>query len=432
MSDRKKIAFFGIVFFASLCGAVTFCYLLFKWSEVSAIIRRIFQMLTPIIYGFVIAYLLIPLMEKCEKALDFLVFTRIGKQIKREIPRKVIRNIAIVVTLLIAYGCISAFFNLLVPNLIVSIKTIAAHLPDYIDQLNVYWQNFIKENSEAYNNLNSIFKNFGGDLTISTGYIKTITDSLSSIPSKVSSFAKGVGNLIVGLIISMYVMADKERFLARFKKLIYAFSKRESANIFFTNLNFIHNVFIGFLMGKIIDSLIVGIICYGLVILLKLPYPELISVVVGVTNVIPYFGPFLGAIPCALLVLMTDPVKCVYFVIMIIILQQFDGNVLGPKILGDSTGLSGFWVIFSIMIFGNLMGVLGMFVGVPVFAVIYAIIRSLLSHHLTEKGLPDDTESYVDISGISPQGEMLQQEKVKSDHKKKGWTLNKERLKKTQ
>ena len=171
------------------------------------------------------------------------------------------------------------------------------------------------------------------------------------------------------------MLASKERFAGQIKKVIYAVFERDTANITIRNFRFTHRTFIGFLPGKVIDSICIGILCFIGTSIMGTPYPALVSVIIGVTNIIPFFGPFLGAIPSTILIFVVDPMhplNCVYFVIFVFVLQQFDGNILGPKILGDSTGLTGFWVIFAITLFGGLYGVLGMIVGVPIFAVIYA------------------------------------------------------------
>lgn len=202
------------------------------------------------------------------------------------------------------------------------------------------------------------------------------------------SFAKAVWNLVIGLIISIYLLASKERFVSQGKKLLYAFWDTRQANVIMEDFRLIDSTFGGFISGKILDSAIIGVLCFVVVSIMKMPYPMLISVIVGVTNIIPFFGPFIGAVPCALLILMVNPMQCLYFIIFIWILQQFDGNFLGPKILGDSTGLSGFWIIFSITIFSGLMGVPGMILGVPIFAVFYALIKRYVNRSLQKRACP--------------------------------------------
>lgn len=203
-------------------------------------------------------------------------------------------------------------------------------------------------------------------------------------------------NLIVGIIISVYLLAMKEKSLARCCKMIYATFQQEKAELILTGLHNTNQVFSGFVRGKLLDSLIIGILCFVGCSILKMPYTPLVSVVVGVTNVIPFFGPFLGAIPSAFLILLVSPLKCLYFIIFIILLQQLDGNVIGPKILGDSTGISSFWVIVAILVGGGFFGVLGMFFGVPVFACLRMLVKWLMDRRLARRGMPTEASAYVE------------------------------------
>ena len=184
------------------------------------------------------------------------------------------------------------------------------------------------------------------------------------------------------------------------KKLLYGCLSTRRANIVLDNARFTHRVFGGFINGKLLDSLIIGILCFVGMTALRMPYAMLISVVVGVTNIIPFFGPFIGAIPSGLLILLIDPLKALYFVLFILALQQFDGNILGPKILGDSTGLSSFWVMFAILLAGGLFGFVGMVVGVPLFAVLYSILSGLVCHSLRRRGMPEETQAYYELDHV--------------------------------
>ena len=211
---------------------------------------------------------------------------------------------------------------------------------------------------------------------------------------------KALWNLIIGFIISIYLLGSKEKFAGQAKKIVYAVLDRKTGNEMISNFRFIHSTFIGFIGGKIVDSILIGILCFCCTSIIGTPYAILVSMIIGVTNVIPFFGPWIGGIPSALLVLMVDPKQALYFGILIIFIQQFDGNILGPKILGDSTGLSGFWVIFAITIFGGLFGVLGMVVGVPIFAVFYAGVKSVVNRKLQKKNLPTDLSPYMTLGQI--------------------------------
>ncbi len=261
--------------------------------------------------------------------------------------------------------------------------------------------------------------------------VLTKTSSLiMTVSLSVISVLKVLWNFIIGFIISIYVLASKEKFTGQAKKMVYAVFKKDVANIVISDFCFTHKTFIGFISGKVLDSIIIGLLCFIGTTFLNTPYAALVSVVIGVTNVIPFFGPYLGAIPSIYLIFIVDPVHpliCVYFAIFILLLQlfdgyflgflffvyfailililhHFDGNFLGPKIIGDSTGLTGFWVIFSITLFGGLWGVFGMIVGVPIFAVIYAAIRSMVDASLRKKKLPTESGKYINVCQVNDEG----------------------------
>ena len=210
-------------------------------------------------------------------------------------------------------------------------------------------------------------------------------------------------NMLIGLIVMIYLLNIKESLSAQGKKFIYSVLPLKSANIVVAEFQFIKKAFSGFIIGKLIDSLIIGILCFVLMHLFKLPYELLISVIIGVTNVIPFFGPFIGAIPCAILVFLISPKQCLYFIGLILVLQQFDGNILGPKILGNSTGVSSFGVLFSILLFGGLYGFVGMIIAVPLMAVIIHIYNQIQDHFLAKKNLSSKEEDYVNLDRIDEQ-----------------------------
>ena len=206
-------------------------------------------------------------------------------------------------------------------------------------------------------------------------------------------------NLFIGIIVAIYLLKSKRIFAAQSKKIMYGIFKKNHADTIINYLRVSDNMFSGFISGKIVDSAIIGVICFAVMGVMRLPYAMLVSVIVGVTNIIPVFGPYIGAIPSALLILLVDPKQALYFLILIIILQQLDGNVIGPAILGESTGLSAFWVLFSILLFGGFWGIAGMLVGCPLFAVIYRIVKDFVSIRL-RGNLSDVTTEYMDLKCI--------------------------------
>ena len=231
---------------------------------------------------------------------------------------------------------------------------------------------------------------------VKTDMLPQLTNLMSGLLGTLTFFK----NVFIGIIIAIYVLNSKQLFAAQAKKLLYGCLSTRRANIVLDNARFTHRVFGGFINGKLLDSLIIGILCFVGMTALRMPYAMLISVVVGVTNIIPFFGPFIGAIPSGLLILLIDPLKALYFVLFILALQQFDGNILGPKILGDSTGLSSFWVMFAILLAGGLFGFVGMVVGVPLFAVLYSILSGLVCHSLRRRGMPEETQAYYELDHV--------------------------------
>ncbi len=215
-------------------------------------------------------------------------------------------------------------------------------------------------------------------------------------------FLRGLYNLIVGIIVSVYILAKLEFFNAGFKRLMYCIFTVEAADKIYDGIHFTDRTFMGFISGKLLDSAIIGLICYIFCAITNMPYALLVSVIIGVTNIIPFFGPIIGAVPTGLIILLTDPVKCLIFVIFIIILQQIDGNIIGPKILGNSTGISGFWVMFSIILGAGLFRFWGMLLGVPVFVVIFTLVNSLVKRKLERSDLPVNTEDYLNVERIDP------------------------------
>ncbi len=382
-----------------VCGGIFFYYILFHSDKLSALISSFLSMLTPIISGIVIAYVLNPVMRFLEKKVFYPLWNKIKRK-KDHIYSKeaiTIRVISAFITMILAISLIYALVIMLVPNLINNIQSLTPNISNYFLNFDKYYANILTR-----------FPALEGFITQSNidmsrifyekilPYIETlISKTSSSLLGSIVAVFKSVLNFIIGIIMSMYLLISKEKFCAQAKKVLYAFLKQERANNFINNLRYSDKIFGGFISGKVIDSFIIGILCYIGMVIMRMPYSLLISVLVGVTNVIPYFGPFIGAIPSALIILMVDPKKCLVFLIFVLILQQFDGNILGPKILGNSTGLNGFWVIFAITVFSGMFGVVGMFIGVPVFAVIYSAIKTLINTRLEIKHMPVETEYYI-------------------------------------
>ncbi len=385
----------------TVCGGIFFYYILFHSDRLSGVISALLSIMTPIIAGLIIAYILNPVMRFLEKRIFYPLWNRIKRKKDHVYSKEklTIRVISTFLTLLLFIALIYLLAISIIPQLVENIKSVNDRVSRYFLTLdvNVYYSSLLTR----FPMLEGILKQSSIDLSqlfynkILPYFETFISKTSTSLVGSVIAIFKSVLNFIIGLIISIYLLIDKEKFCAQAKKVLYALLKREKANNFINNLRYSDKIFGGFISGKVLDSIIIGILCYIGMLILKLPSPLLISVLVGVTNVIPYFGPFIGAIPSAFIILVYDPKKCLIFLIFVMILQQFDGNILGPKILGDSTGLNSFWVIFSITVFSGLLGWVGMFIGVPLFAVIYAALRTLINKRLEIKHMPVDTEYYI-------------------------------------
>ena len=299
---------------------------------------------------------------------------------------------------------IAALVYLIIPQILGSVQMLVQNSGTYADNVSKWLDGLLKNYPELDSYVGGLFGNINANVGnwLETKLLPQLGSLITSVSSGVYGFARSIYNLIIGIIVSVYLLADKEGFLAAVKRLSYAVFSVETADKLRQGLNFVDKTFMGFLSGKILDSLIIGIICYIVCSILKMPYTLLVSVIIGVTNIIPFFGPLIGAIPSALIILMVDPSKCLIFVIFIIILQQIDGNIIGPRILGSSTGINGFWVMFAIILGSGLFGFWGMLLGVPVFVVIYTVIQNLIIKKLKKSDLPWKIADYKEMDYIDP------------------------------
>ena len=294
---------------------------------------------------------------------------------------------------------LASFFWLVFPQLYKSILGIIDLIPNSINKVSVWVDDLFKNNPQAIQTFSAYYEEATKYLEqwLDTSFVSNIQSFVSNVSIGVFKVLSFLKNFLIGMIVAVYVLNCKTKFATQAKKLIYSIFNQKLGSAVINEIRFVHQVFGGFIIGKLIDSFIIGIICYVCLALMNMPYSMLISVIIGVTNIIPFFGPFIGAIPSFFLLLLVSPMQSLYFLIFIFILQQFDGNILGPKILGDSTGLSSFWVLFSILFFGGLMGFFGMIIGVPFFAVAYHLISQAINNALEKKNLSTKTEDYKNI-----------------------------------
>ena len=387
-TPKKKYLMNFIVIISSVVIGICLLSIFININQVFDFIKNIFSILSPTIFSFIIAFLLNPILNFIERNIFNKIFK--NKQFST-----LTRSFSILFTLLFAFLIIFLILIMISPQLIQSLSTLIDNTPLYLQKLEIFIndirteypfiENFLKNQSE---NISSSILSFKDVI------IPYLTNFILSLTGGAINIIIFIKNFLIGIIISIYIMMDKEKFIAQFKKIAYAIFPKDFAQFFLLIGRDTKYKFTRFISGKILDSFIIAIICFIGLSFLSIPYALLISIIIGITNIIPFFGPFIGAIPSGLLILIIDPIKSVWFFIFILALQQFDGNVLGPKILGDCTGLSSFWVIFSILLFGGLFGFVGMFIAVPVFAVIYSLIKVFVEYRLETKKFPTDTEIY--------------------------------------
>ena len=379
----------GIVAFLVIAASILFFFFIYRFDVVWGAVSRVIKVLSPVTFGLVISYLLNPLVDLFNKKL----FPKIFRRKKNDLELGSGHNmLAVCLSLLIFVFVIVGMVVLIIPQLINSFSKVVDTLPGRIDHLIKWGDKILKENKTletAFERvLNYEKKWLKNDLA---GFINAGAEYFASGVMGVLNFLK---NFAIGFMIAIYVLYNKTKFGNKSRKVMYALFKESTVIKILAGLSKSNSVFSGFIFGKLLDSLIIGILCFIGVTLMNIPYTMLVAVTIGVTNIIPVFGPYIGAVPCAALILMTDPLKGLYFIIFIILLQILDGNIIGPKILGDKTGLETFWVIFAIILGGGLFGMGGLIIGVPLFAIIYYFISVAINDRLRGKKLPTEAIYY--------------------------------------
>lgn len=381
----------GVTIFVSLAAVVAFYFIVLRYEGLKYYLDIISLALQPVIVGIVIAYVICPVAKFLERQF------RRGKWLSRAA-----RPLAVLFTLLFAIGILGLFCALILPQVVESIRSLVVDLPEMLEVQLARLESYLKEDSDA---AEAVMQMITSVETFLMTFIKeNLFAAVSNVAGSVLSVGSAIVNLVVSIVVTVYLLLDRERYLGQCRKLFYAVSRNKRFNrAVMEVLHQTDQIFSGFISGKLLDSLIVGVICFACLTVLKMPYALLVSVIVGVTNIIPMFGPFIGAIPSAFLILLVSPSKCIVFLIFIIILQQLDGNVIGPRILGNSTGLSAFYVTVAMMLFGKLMGFVGMIVGVPLFAALYYIVKRLAEYSLGQQGLPVGTAAYAGTGDNQPE-----------------------------
>lgn len=382
---NKKYTTIAVYSFIVICCSLLFYNVLDKLSAFTLKLGVIMSTLQPFIIGFVIAYLLNFILVFIEnKLLSHNKLNNLKKGAKR--------GISILLTYIVAFFIIYLFVQFVLPQVVDSIVGIANDIPTYLGNATHFIEDLTKTldlNNEYAGVVIEKLNEFMNHA------INIITNLLPVLATTVKDVASSLWNIVLGLIISIYMLIDKEKFAASSKKVVYALFSNRSANKIVELAHRTNDTFGKFLSGKIIDSVIIGILTFIILTITKMPFTILVSVIVGITNIIPFFGPFIGAIPSFIIIMFVSPVKALWFLVIILIIQQLDGNVIGPKILGDSIGISAFWILFSILVAGKLLGLVGMIIGVPLFAIVYSIIKEIVDVRLDKKGLSKNPKDYM-------------------------------------
>lgn len=390
----KRYLKIGITGAAILASGILCAFVLFKMPVIISVLKGITEILKPFLYGVVFAYLLAPLCNKIEEKL-FQIFPKAKTK-----ARRFICFIAIVISLCVAIAVIWLIIMMIIPQVWDSVMKIIQMVPQKLIVVN----NWIEHMLENQPELQAYFEEFSSqaesnfDSLLNVDTIQKVQSIINSLSVQLFGVLGVVKNIFLGLLISAYLLGSRKLFGAQAGLILHGVFSDKWAKIIEEEIRYTDKMFNGFLVGKIIDSAIIGLLCFAGTSIMGFEAPAFISVIIGITNIIPFFGPFIGAIPCGLLLLLENPMHGLYFIIFIFVLQQLDGNVIGPKILGNTTGVSSFWVLFAILLFGGMWGVVGMVIGVPLFAVIYDIIRKLvyrgLRKHKRESMITDYEEKY--------------------------------------
>ena len=396
----KNYMYWGTTALAVIALSVAFGFFLSRFELVSGALGKIASILMPIIYGAVLAYLMLPIYNKTRSYTN----QKLGKAVKDpSIADRIAKGIATLVSLIVLVVIVAGLFRMIIPEIYKSILRLQESIGEYINNLTMWMNKLFEDNQDFEQFVMPYYEQ--GVAEFQKWLTEKLVPNMSMIIGQLStgllSVVTVVKNILIGVIVMVYFLNIKDTLSAQSKKIVYSVLKLKDANRLVSEVRFAHGIFGGFITGKLLDSLIIGIMCFFAMQFMGMPYVLLISVIIGVTNVIPFFGPFIGAVPSAFLILMISPMKCLYFLIFILVLQQFDGNILGPKILGDSTGLPSFWVLFSILLFGGLLGFVGMIIGVPAFAVIDRLVSAYVSNNLKKKDLSPRTEDYMELDHIN-------------------------------
>lgn len=397
----------GFTIFCIIAACILFFFLIFKINIVVDSIANTVKLFSPFIVGFVFAYLLNPIVKFFERKLLTPLFK--NSKLKNELQHKLIKNLSIGITCVIVIVSMIIFFNFIIPELLNSLEVLITNIPLYLEQIKNYLLDGLKNHQDLesmvldnYEDINLYFTE-----AINQRFLPQLEQWVVMFSNGIFGAVKVLYNVFLGFIISIYFLSGKDTFKAQIKKILYSILPIKKVNNIIDNVRHTDQIFGGFVIGKLLDCLTVGLITFVFLAILGYPYALLIGVMVGVTNVIPYFGPFIGGIPSVLLILLQAPEKFWILIIFLIALQQIDSYFIDPKFSGKKTGIKSFWVLFAILVFGSAFGVIGMIIGVPIFALIYGYINNKVNISLVKKDLPIETNKYKNLNRINSENNKI-------------------------
>lgn len=400
MKDKNEIYFkWGITAVSVIVIALVISLIFSKLGIIASALKTVVSTVSSVLYGVVMAFLMAPVYDRISAWVEEILSSFFPKWKKSGKWAKFIATLACLIILIFV---IFALIMMIIPELVNSITNVIGYAPDGMSNLENWLKDILNKNPDleklVIDNYQDISERVSDIAT--TTVLPNVNTYIKNLSSGVINALGVVVNIIIGMMVMMYLLNMKTTLSSQAKKIVYSMAGVKIGNEIVTEARYIKNMFEKFIVGKIIDSIIIGIINYFFMVIIHMPYALLISVVVGVTNVIPFFGPFIGAIPSIVLLLLVSPFTALQFAVWILVLQQVDGNIIGPKILGQTTGLPSFWVLFSILLFGGLFGIVGMIIAVPTWAIIYRTISRVSEHFLRKKGLEPDSGSYVNLDYI--------------------------------
>ncbi|MDD4187676.1 MAG: AI-2E family transporter [Bacilli bacterium] len=393
----------GLTVFLIIVSCITFYFIVEKLGLIISGISWVIKLFTPFIIGFIFAYLLNPLVRYVENVLLKKIFNKI--KITNNLKKNISRFTAIMIICLITLGLLVLLFSFVIPELLTSIESLIMNIPEYLEKTKIYLLGLLKDHKDLeamvlnnYDAINAYFLNI-----INDSFIPRLEEWIVIFSSGIFGAVKVLFNMVMGFIISIYFLYDKEKFKAQIKKVLYSLFNIKFVNNIIDNARHTDKVFGNFIIGKLLATIVFCVLSFIFLSLFGFPYALLISVIIAITNIIPYFGPYIGGVPSAFLVLLHTPEKFWPFIIFLVVIQQIDNYIVGPYLTGTKIGIKSFWVLFAIMIFGGLFGLIGMLIGVPIFALIYGYVDNKVNTSLAKKKLPTQTEKYEKLNRINSQ-----------------------------